>query len=378
MTPSSQNTTAPTVATPTLTHEQFLATRTFANLDGVRALAVLWVVAFHGEPFGEGLLARFLQAGPAGVDAFFVLSGFLITTLLLREPPRPRGQVLRGFYVRRAIRLFPLFYAAVPLYALLAWRSGVPNDSEQFGRFLPWLLFYCADWFLAGAPVPTPRYSHAWSLAIEEKFYLLWPVIALCGARVARRVTLFAIAAVVAWRLVLVTQWSGPEQGARFYYSFEARVDTLMWGALLATLLHDPAHYRRIAAWCARPAFFWSLLVAFVAMVTWLPPALPALQYTIAPPMLAALLAAVVLRPQLAGLGLLRTRGLAWIGKVSYGVYVLHPLVISVLHTVLLRVMAEPRPWLTLPIYMGASIAVASASYRWFEAPLLRLKERFR
>src|SRR5262245_11307149 len=120
-----------------ITHAEYLDTRFFANLDGVRALAVLAVILFHGDRFGSAAMERVREAGTSGVDVFFVLSGFLITTLLLREKPRPMGSTLRGFYVRRALRIFPLYYAAIPLYAVAAWTSRVPGDAQEFVRYLP-------------------------------------------------------------------------------------------------------------------------------------------------------------------------------------------------------------------------------------------------
>jgi peptidoglycan/LPS O-acetylase OafA/YrhL len=356
-----------------LDHDQFRATRTFALLDGVRALAVLWVVAYHCEPSRLGLdfVARH---GDLGVDVFFVLSGFLITTLLLRGPLAPARVQLGRFWVRRALRIFPLYYAAVLLYWLAA-RVGAREDSAaEFAAFVPSLLGYWSDWYLAHEGSAQPPFVHAWSLAVEEKFYLLWPVAVLLWPRATPWLCLLGIGAAIVWRSGLAAAGVGE---ARLYYPFELRIDALLWGSLLASMLHAKATYAWAAA-AARPAVFWSALAALLATAA-ISSNADVWRYTVVPVASAVLIAGVVVRPSMPAAALLGQRWVRHVGVVSYGIYVLHPLC---LHAVQrgLGGGAGARLDGLFEFALGAPLAVlvASASFAWFERPFLRLKDRFR
>lgn len=149
-------------------YEDYRATRVFPGLDALRGLSIVGVVWHHaGVPIdGVPMSAR----GFVGVDAFFVLSGFLIVTLLLRERDR-HGQIsLRNFYVRRSLRIFPLYYGVLLGLSVLLWLRPGFSLAGSFWSDLPALLTYTANW--VGI---TGLLSVTWSLAAEEQFYLLWP-----------------------------------------------------------------------------------------------------------------------------------------------------------------------------------------------------------
>jgi len=149
----------------------------FPELDGIRAIAVLMVISFHIKG-GVGVWL----SGDLGVQIFFVLSGYLITMLAIREE-RSRGALnLRAFYVRRFFRLFPLYYFVLATYCVLIFGLGVaPQKRELLARGLPYYLIYFQEWpFFLGVHdthqlVP---FGHTWTLGIEEKFYLVWPLLA--------------------------------------------------------------------------------------------------------------------------------------------------------------------------------------------------------
>ncbi|MEM8865655.1 MAG: acyltransferase, partial [Planctomycetota bacterium] len=230
-------------------------------LDGVRGLGVLMVVIYHSShvPSGDLLLQAFALVRSMlwiGVDLFFVLSGFLITRILISTHDSP--QYFRSFYVRRTVRIFPLYYGV--LFALfvglpaMAWIVGGPiaeltasGAYRQLAEHQVWLWTYLQNFFQARGPTGQPGaglpgLGHFWSLAIEEQFYLVWPAMIWLVARgenLTRRIAMLCcviVTATLAIRSGLVI--SGAEPWAIFHWTF-TRCDALAWGALAAALVSD-------------------------------------------------------------------------------------------------------------------------------------------
>src|SRR4051812_6025192 len=156
----------------TPSHDSFRRTRVFASLDGLRCVSILGVIWFHTTARSGGLAG----SGFLGVELFFAISGFLITTLLLREA-ETRGRVsLKAFYLRRTLRIFPLYYVVLGAYVVLAWQFEHGPAGAIFWRNLPSYLTYTSNWFVRLDSVRTIFYF-AWSLATEEQFYLFWPLV---------------------------------------------------------------------------------------------------------------------------------------------------------------------------------------------------------
>ena len=204
-------------------------------LDGLRALAVMLVLAAHlGIPFMHG--------GVIGVDLFFVLSGFLITGLLLEEQER-NGQIhYPAFYARRALRLFPALVLLLPLVGIAAHLS--PEIDKATGDLttggIPWVLLYLANWPRATG-TQLGLFGHTWSLAIEEQFYLLWPAALFLLVRKrtdyprALVVSLSVAALVAVHRAVEWLQGAGIDRVAN---GTDMRADALLIGCATALALH--------------------------------------------------------------------------------------------------------------------------------------------
>ena len=156
---------------PLQAHQSYLGIRTFGSLDGVRGLCILAVLWHHTGPESQ---VHFSQRGFLGVDMFFVLSGFLIVTLLLRERDRTGGISLKKFYARRTLRIFPIYYLLIfgLLVFFLVMSPGSRGARDYLAAF-PFLLLYVSNW----AEVPGNNLGILWSLATEEQFYLGWPLI---------------------------------------------------------------------------------------------------------------------------------------------------------------------------------------------------------
>src|SRR5262249_21276718 len=149
------------------TYAAFRSRAAFGSLDGLRAVSILAVVWQHAGRSGNAW--QVLNAGFLGVDLFFVISGFLIVTLLLRERSLTGAISLQKFYIRRTLRIFPLYYAVI--LGMAAYYVTLSRHSPSGGRFLselPYYLTYTADFFPVG-------FGIVWSLAAEEQFYVLWP-----------------------------------------------------------------------------------------------------------------------------------------------------------------------------------------------------------
>lgn len=304
------------------------------ELDGVRGVAILIVVVAHASGPGP-------TGGGVGVTLFFVISGYLITGVLLREIRDEGGVDLRAFWARRARRLVP---AAIPLVLLILTAGLVTNNLSQAAEVVGSIPV--ADYVHAARPHVTVL-SHTWSLAVEEQFYLLWPL--ALGAMVARggvqRWLLAGVAMFGAWRLLLVL--AGESEWA--YFSLDGNAYALFAGAAGATMRR-----RSFPA-----GVVWTALVALLAVSAL--PLSPAAHVAVGPAIAAASLVLV--------LGCQSVPALAWrplvfAGSVSYGWYLWHYPAIAVAgHTS----GVVPRS-----VAVVVALGLAAASWRWLERPVLR------
>src|ERR1700730_15754520 len=195
-------------------------------LDGLRAVAVFLVIIAH---FG------FAQVpGAHGVMIFFVLSGFLITWLLLKESERYGKISLAGFYKRRTLRIFPAFY----VYWLILITLLVATGKAVLWPHAWSALFYASNYYTAIHGDPNNGFSHTWSLAIEEQFYLLWPLVFLMLRNNLKRMTAFLVCLIGAvWVHRAVLCFGLHIDQAYIQDAFDTRLDALMVGCLLAVLL---------------------------------------------------------------------------------------------------------------------------------------------
>ncbi|MFD7061354.1 acyltransferase family protein [Streptomyces sp. NPDC059906] len=231
--------------------------RHIAPLDGLRGVAVLGVLFFHAGHFDGGFL---------GVDLFFVLSGFLITGLLLKEAARDGRIDLLAFWGRRARRLLPALAVVLAGTLLLVWALGPPNLLRYALDDGPWVAANLANWHFVADRVGywdsagTRVFSHLWSIAVEEQFYVVWPLV-LCllarGRGAGRRVAAVAAAGAVA-SLVLMVVLTTAADTTRVYEGTDTRAFSLLLGALAAT---EPAA-RLVSRLGERAAGRWSLALA--------------------------------------------------------------------------------------------------------------------
>lgn len=334
------------------------------SLDGLRAVAAFLVVFYH---YGLEWVP-----GGLGVLAFFVLSGFLITWLLLKEEERSGTISLKLFYARRSLRIFPAFYAYWLLLsgALVVLHKGFPT-AQAFAS-----LFYVNNYYQAVHGDPNTGFSHTWSLGIEEQFYLVWPLAFLLLRNTTRRLGFLAAAVVVVmlYREALVFVFHR-DQGY-IYEAFDTRADHLLIGCLLAVVLRAGVWRRfwnRIcaSAWLAAAPL--GMLAASSALALRFGSTYRDAIGFVIDPMLVALLMVQTIAHPAAGFGNALNWGwMRYLGTISYSVYLYQQLVIEPV-----KKMAARWPGVSLPTAILAVIVMASASYWIVEQPFLRLKKRF-
>jgi peptidoglycan/LPS O-acetylase OafA/YrhL len=363
------------------------------GLDGVRGLAILLVMAVHfvgdatARTWGERLAAKLGNYGVLGVDLFFVLSGFLITGLLLDSKGGPG--YFRNFYARRTLRIFPLYYAVLALlFLVLPLVTALPAPLEDARRHQGWLWSYTANFFIAAKGSWALTYvSHFWSLAIEEHFYLLWPLVVFTFRReTLERICLGVIGVALALRIALSLAGVSP---LSISVLTPCRVDTLCIGALIATVARREGGADFLVRRSGQAAL--ALAAATVAVSAWcavMKTGLPVLN-PIRGTLYAMFFGALTLmsvrdaKHSLVALAF-QSSWLRTFGKYSYGLYVYH----GILSQHMLELRAQDRLEALLGsnslaiaaqtvFGVGVSLLVAAVSYEVFEKRFLALKRFF-
>ena len=349
----------------------------WTGLDGLRALAIIAVLGTH-----FGFLA---QGAFVGVDLFFVLSGFLITSLLLHERETKGHVSLSNFWVRRGLRLFPALLCAVALASILVpWASPHVRSATFTG--LPWVFTYTGNWAAAMGhePLLGSQYlgllPHTWSLAIEEQFYLVWPIALVLWFRRGLRLRRAAIVlATVAFIDALYNGWA---VGAWGFYPAYFRTDThamgLCAGCALAMAIHARLG-RPISEQGARTLRSMAIVAVAVFVIVCMTPVstprIGSVLIDLSTLSAVVLVASVVLAPHTAMVRTLSAPGPVWVGARSYGIYLFH-------YPFVLVFIQPPRfhgssHVVAVICCMAACIVLAALSFRFVERPFLRLKSRF-
>jgi peptidoglycan/LPS O-acetylase OafA/YrhL len=363
-------------------------------LDGVRGFAVLGVACSHlfpGSPHSplEAVVHNAFAFGATGVDLFFVLSGFLITGILYDSLPGPG--FFRKFYARRALRIFPLYYGVLAVFALAALAFGLNFHHELLS-----LALYLQNSDLVaqrirnyGGPTALPL-PHFWSLAIEEQFYLVWPI-TIFLLRKRRRLLIFCVTALLACPLL---RFALLLHGVNYFVivaNTVCRADSLLAGGALALLLRSRFHdcVLRAGGWIFAAGALAYIAMGFVVVshisLFHNPIAFQAklsLEFS-AMALASAGVIALALRSHLVA-AICSLRPLRWLGKYSYGIYVLHLILFIYLEEALRNfVHAHITPNKGVDIVISGllifsiSLTAAYLSYNLYEKRFLRLKRFF-
>jgi peptidoglycan/LPS O-acetylase OafA/YrhL len=339
-------------------------------LDGVRGIAILLVVAEHYGTSPARGTAWFRYGGFVGVTLFFVLSGYLISTLLLTEKARRAAIDYRAFYLRRTLRLLPALLAFLVVTPLIYWAVGDPR-LNLLPRYSLEILFYVGD-FVRASGRSLAAYDHTWSLSVEEQFYLIWPIIIsgllILAAATRRSVTkmIFALTLLaMLWRLVAAHTFAF----SRVYFAPDTNAFALLFGCSLAAWAQDRARSVRtprglvpltliaVVACASFPSF--SLLTTDLKIIRYMGP------------FVALVGLALVYAARNTNHWLLANPVLASFGKISYAWYLWHQM--------LLTLTPDGHPLTNggrLFALIG-SYAAAWISWLLVERTALKLKHRF-
>lgn len=358
------------------TYDAYRSTRFFGSLDGLRCFCILLVMWHHAprvEAFGSQI--QMLRRGFTGVDFFFVLSGFLITTLLLREESRNGRFSLQEFYRRRVLRIVPVYFLVVTLMAIY-W-IGVKGLTEHLD-VLPAYYLFLANFIEDDIPL----LSVTWSLSAEEQYYLIWPLMLLLlplalrwrGGLVSALIVMCALLAADIVPLIP----AAPATWQLSLYGLATSTEALLLGTLLGLVLHNPQAFRFVYLMAGRRN---SALLAFAALfAAWqlLPPVLLGWPNLVMHAIMVWCLATLVLREDNVLAPLLKLGPVARIGAISYGVYLWHLVGrhIGVEGAAALGFEGRFAAQVALPIFVLSSFAIAELSFRYYESWFLRLKNR--
>ena len=356
----------------TLGHQSIL--KEMPQLDSLRAIAVLMVFAHHWLPSSY----RFgFPWGESGVDLFFVLSGFLITGILLKcrryveEGDQSALYTARQFYIRRSLRIWPLYFSVLILYAVIA--------QNHVNWLTPWLWTFTLNLYRTFLnPEWGGLLSHYWSLAVEEQFYLVWPWVILFVPRRWLLPVLIGAVSIGTLTKIFMVFGGWPDRAIRFFTL--SCLDTLAFGALLAYLV-DRHNVITVARSKSMTWLFWiSLPLVIIGLTLQTTPGIAWERMVLFMTAKACLFGWIIVNAAAGFRGalgrLLEFRPLMYLGKISFGLYVLHKPIPALLDMLGLPIDQFP-PLLSFVLYAGIAVAIASLSWKFFEAPINGLKRRF-
>lgn len=350
-----------------------ISTARFGGLDGLRAIAVTMVLVYHFFP-------QALPGGFLGVDVFFVISGFLITSLLIREKAKNGRISLRSFWQRRARRLLPALGLVLLVCTSLA--AAVGGDLlVGIGRQLAGAAAFVSNWVFIGAGADyftrdTPElFRNTWSLAIEEQFYILLPLVVLLLIKICRRRTsalLLAVIGIVSavWMFELSATGASP---TRVYFGSDTHAFGLILGAAMAIVVTrpGPAFRPRATAQVAYTVFAVAGFAVLGVLAFTLPEGSPVSFQGGFQLATAASLVTVwaVTRPGAWIGGAINLAPMRWIGERSYGIYLWHwPLLL-----IATAAFPSAAPWQVALVILAVTVFCAALSFRYIEQPVRKL-----
>lgn len=359
------------------------------ELDAIRIFLFVGVWSYHALPREESyyiarhvpvalasLISGVIRAGMCSLDVFFILSAFLITELLLREKEL-RGQAdLKRFYIRRLLRIWPLYFFVIGLAGLISiFDRSQPLSSLYAIAFF----FFAGNWIvvLNGYPAAS-MIGPLWSVSFEEQFYLLWPLV-LCKARKA---VVYAIvgALLATGTFVRLTLLLRHVPFGSLWYNTFVRLDSIACGIVLAFALHRQPLPRigrlgRIAL-LAFALFVWFVVGRYCGLHDQVPPVTGGLIGFPLMSLSGVLIFIAILGGGQDGLSFFTRPTLVYLGKISYGLYAFHILALRCAYYLFTHYRGPFHMTLSSAAALSLTLAMAAASFRWLESPFLRLKQR--
>ncbi len=350
--------------------EEFSRTKVFPRIDGLRAVAILLVVWHHTG--GSTSSLAWLRHGYHGVTLFFAISGFLITTLLLREKERSGRISLTRFFARRSLRIFPLYFLVLGVYCIvvLVVESDSARREDFFGNLI-YFLTYTSNWFVHTTEEGGTIFFCSWSLATEEQYYLVWPFVV---ALVSKRCALWAaFLALTLWGIAKfgISQGTGEERLP--IVILQSIAPAICLGSASAIIVGTQRGFGIVSRLVRRD---WAGIILLAVSAF----SLGAGAHGVVMAALAAMIVVYfVVSPTPIGGRLLMKQPVAFVGAVSYGIYMWHLLCKNGVSLIWAKTVGGPvSSEMTLFLLtLGSAVFVSWLSFRFYEKPFLRLKKRF-
>ena len=357
-------------------YAEFKKASYFPSLNGVRAICALLVLKEHSK-WGIKGAPQLFEWGFLGVDMFFVISGFLIVTLLMRERDRNGYIDLQQFYIRRTLRIFPIYYLVIAALFLLAVTTYGHSTKtwDQYKWSFPIFLLYLQDI----VPIDLGVMFHTWSLSMEEQFYLIWPTV----EKFVRRsfVVPILLALIVFWQLcnfgvyadTLTAIYGGPAGPKRpiFLITFTP----ILLGVLMAHLMHDPKTGLPLTRVLQNR---WMPLVLLLAagLACELTTQLEGVLRLWIHVCFAGLLVAMIVNPRGVFSSFLQSRVMSYLGKISYGIYLYHTFILWAVGRACESRHIVLAPYQMFLVITPLAIGLAALSFRYFETPIMNSRRR--
>jgi peptidoglycan/LPS O-acetylase OafA/YrhL len=348
---------------------RFKAARRFQSLDGWRAVAILAVLWEH--TLSSAFASPIAKEGWHGVDLFFVISGFLIVTLLLRSQESARGFSLPKFWGRRTLRILPLYYSVLLVYIVLVRYTDHTPAATQFFENLPYFATFTTNWFAEFSDRTIFYFS--WSLATEEQFYLVWPLVEVLVPRPLYKFILLGL-------LIVTSQIATVVYGVEVEGPLPLRILCsvrlgLLLGTGLAHLLNAESGFRVAYTIIGRRGSALGCVAVAIATVIVAP------YIGVTGPILVVvacllLVASTVIREDNDLATVLHWKPIVWVGTVSYGMYMLHMLSVNVVRKAELALHVG-SPFIEFAGGAALACGVATLSFLYYERLFLVLKDRF-
>ena len=353
----------------------------YPALDGLRGVAIIAVIVYHNFPYGNSLF------GWLGVDLFFVLSGFLITRILMKSiQQNPKIEVLKNFYIRRALRIFPLYYLFLFVFLFLFPTLGIlKNEVLEYQENKWWFIFYIQNWlFTNNLPQNSQFLNHFWSLGVEEQYYILWPIIIFFVRKPKKLIVLLTgfLILLFVFRCIV---WNAHFSNFNYttFYTF-TRFDGIIVGSLIALIVQLKKdfllyHTATVVTGLALLNFLFYFLNRDRQL-----PYLAFIGYTTFASMFGILVYELTTGNNILLKKILSVSILRFLGKISYGLYMFHFPVYYFLKKVIFNFFDST---FGLPVIYSSLITALTTtliavllsiiSYYLFEIQFLKLKQKF-
>lgn len=353
-------------------HDSYLKTRYFSCLNGLRFLSISAVLWHHSKVYGaipEPI--QILKRGYLGVDFFFVLSGFLITTLLLREADMKGKFSLSKFYIRRFLRIVPVYFFVVS--SVSAYYIFIKGE-HQYIEIIPFYYTFLSNFLISGIPI----LDITWSLSVEEQYYLIWPALLYFFAKKSFY-PVFIVLFCINFAMVFgVFEWVGlysvETKNLRFNFS-TSTYNAILLGSFAAIMLHSERGFSKLYKALGSK---WACIFAFCALFSllqFLPPYLTGSSVLLVHTMMVVCLITIVIREDNYLLPILSCKPIARLGEISYGIYLYHLIAMHIAVVTVGRWYADSS-FIVMAVYIVASVCLAEVSYRTLETYFRKLKPK--